>query len=187
MAKEYQFRPLKVLGGTDDPAIAYPARYALEGASQTFKAGAPLKWASGYLVTASTNPTANGTDEMIAGFALEDGHNSTAGAYEVQYLPCIPGSIAIEGNLLTTAAADYVLLATDYGAAVDLVLDGTTGYWYFITAADVYGFGRIVSFKTSELVPNSNEVVAVAGDTNARVRVEPFVRNSAFVRYSAAG
>lgn len=183
MAKEYQFRPLKVLGGTDDPGIAYPARYALEASSQTFKAGAPLQWVNGYLATCSTDPTASGTEEKIAGFALEDAHNITAGTQEVQYLPNIPGSIALEGNLLTTAAADYVLLATDYGVAVDLVLDGTTGYWYFIKAADAYSAGRVVSFKTSELVPNNNEVVAKAGDTNARVRVELFAKYSPFATY----
>lgn len=151
-----------------DAMLAVAPLYIPEGASQTFKACSPLVFSSGYLVTAS------GTVESVEAFALEDGHNGSAGAYKVKVLPAVSGVHAY-GNLLTTAAADNTLAATDLGAKVQLLYSATAGVgstpiWYFGDSASTPCF-KIVSFTPDpdHIIPNVSTIDAASGDTNARV------------------
>lgn len=169
MAKTYPIQQLKVVYPHDMSAAAV---YLPEAASQTFVAGAPVLWSSGYVATAAANPD---TDTDVIGFALEDGHNdSVAGTSKVKVMPLI-GEVYVEVNFLDSDGTDRTLAATELGNTCDLSLTTISGeaIWHADTAGAAKGALRIVSFKTTTLVPNSSEVEAVAGDTNARVLCVP--------------
>lgn len=145
--------------------------YLPEAASVSGLAGTPLVWASGY-IDETTAPC-----ESLVAFAMEDGHNSTpAGTDILKVLPAAPGSfIHLHGNLLSTAAADNVLAATDLGAKVQLDFDATAGadggpIWFLGDSASNAGL-KIVSFECDpQAIPQAQDSLkAVAGDTNARV------------------
>lgn len=147
-------------------AMDLAALYIPEGASQTFKDGAPLVFSSGLLVEAS------GTVQLVDAFALEDGHNTTGS--KIKVLPAVPGVHAY-GNLLTTGAADNVLATADLGGKVQLLYDATAGIgstpiWFFGDSSSTPAF-KIVSFTpdAEHLAPNSDVIDAANGDTNARV------------------
>ena len=99
-------KPANVRGASHD------IKSAAEGATQTFKKGAPLVNSSGYLIAATSEAAVD-----IVGFAAEDGHNSTAaGDDNCQYYPARPGDewlACVDG---TIAQAQ---LFTDYGLATD--------------------------------------------------------------------
>lgn len=147
------------------------AFYLPEKASETFKAGSPVLFSSGYIATASTGAVS------VDAFALQDAHNgATDGLYNVKVVPASVGAaLHCYGNLLTTSAADNVLAATDLGVKVQLLYGATASsssgpMWYFGDSTSTPGF-RIVSFTCDPayIPPNQNELLAVAGDTNARV------------------
>lgn len=137
-----------------------------EGASQTFKAGAPLAASSGLLVEF----VAPGTAKACA-FALSDGQNTTGATTKIiLWTP----DMEFYANVLTSSAADYVLLAADYMKAYDLA-KGTNypttsaGQWYLQnTTSDVSAC--IVELVADEVPPDERTVAPAAGDTNARVR-----------------
>lgn len=122
--------------------ISTPLFSQLEGASQTYKKGAPLVISSGYIVEAS-NPVALG--EQIVGFAAEPGHNATAGAYSALYYPAL-ANVVFEGVLEDGTNFDHVLVQTNFGKSYAIAKDTVSGAWYLnednITdiAAVVVGF-----------------------------------------------
>lgn len=123
--------------------ISTPLFSQLEGASQTYKKGAPLVInSSGYIVEAS-NPVALG--EQIVGFAAEPGHNTTAGASTALYYPALP-SVVFEGVLEDGTNFDHVLVQANFGKSYAIAKDTSSGAWYLnednITdvAAIVVGF-----------------------------------------------
>ncbi len=114
------FKPAKHLGLGSTPSIEF-----LEAATQTFKRGAPLQWASGYVSEASAD------DDEIIGIAETDAHNDTsAGTHVMRVIPALPGMVFSghlgNGSGLTT---DYTTLQTDIGAVYGIVKDGTNLGW----------------------------------------------------------
>jgi|ERR1043166_5306772 hypothetical protein len=104
-----------------------PIYGALEGASQTFKKGAPLVFnSSGYLIEAS-NPVA--TNEAIVGFATSDGNNGSAGAYGAHYIPALSNMI-FEGVLEDATNFSHALLQANLGQAYPLAKDTVSGAWF---------------------------------------------------------
>lgn len=138
----------------------------LEGASQTFPIGAPLSYSSGLLVVFVAPTTAK-----IAAFALEAGHNTTGST--VHGCLATP-EVEIEGNLLTSSAADYVLLATDNGRALDLAsnanLEGTSLPGWYIQATTSDPSVTVCNFYCDQQDPKLPAAYPTAGDTNARIR-----------------
>lgn len=168
MAKTYPIQQLKVVYPHDMSAAAV---YLPEGASQTFVAGAPVKFASGLVVTCDADPD---TDEQAIGFALEDGHNGSAGAYMVKVMPLM-ADVYVEVNYLAADGSDQTLATAVLGAKVELSKTTIGGevIWHGDPAAGGKEALRCVGFKTTTLVPNSSEVEAANGDTNARILCVP--------------
>lgn len=140
-----------------------------EAASQTFEAGSPVKFASGY-VAVWVNPG----DADIMGFAYEAGNNgSSAGDYNVKVIRALPG-LALEANFLGSSAATNVLAAADLGTEAGLVhnanLLGTgSGGWYFEDG----GTAAVIIQKfvaAPAMVTNTPNEAPAAGDSDARIR-----------------
>lgn len=168
MAKTYPKQAL-VVGFPSEAWLGYNTRYVPEAASQTFVSSSPVVFASGYISTAA-NPAS-----AIAGFSLQAAHNSTAGAYQMPVLPALNG-VVVFGNFLGSAAADNLLAAADLGVAYNLALSSTllgasSPGWYIEDGVGTAST-KITSFASDYVFPNNSEVVAVAGDTNARVQGE---------------
>ncbi len=106
-------RPAQAIG-------AHLVRQGAEGASQTFKRGAPLVYSSGYLIEATSGAALD-----IVGFALTEGHNTTAGAYNVDYVPSELCRVW-KGRLCSTS--DHALAQTDLGTAYGLAAESSR--WY---------------------------------------------------------
>ena len=165
MANTYQKGPLRVYVPSNSFLSLYEREYP-EGASQTFPVGSPLKLASG-LAVVWVNPT----DASLAAFSLTAGQNTTGATVKV--VLAMP-EVHFEANLLGSAAADYVLLATDLGTAYDLkssstLLGAASAGWYVAaTTTDVAC--RVVQFDADQPIANSTSTRPVAGDTNARIK-----------------
>jgi len=154
----------------NDAMLATVPIYLLEASSQTFLAGSPVVFSSGYMAVASDAVT------TLAGFAMEDGHNITAGTQKIKIVPCAVGNcVQLFGNFLTTAAADNVLAATDLGITAQLNYEAAGGsageaIWHFGDTQSSEGV-QVINFKSdvASLPANSSVVEPTAGDTNARV------------------
>lgn len=106
-----------------------PSRVEGEGASETFKQGAPLvNGASadeGYLIEASSDPSSG----VVIGFADEDAeNNAVAGAKKVRFTPALAGVI-FEGTLMASADVSVALAATDKFKKYGLAKNTGTGFW----------------------------------------------------------
>lgn len=154
----------------NDTHLNLTERRLPEGASQVFKAGALLSIVSG-LVVEHIDPTT----AKIAGVALDDGQNTTAGTVSSSLVLLTP-EWELYANVLTSSAADYVLLAADVGKSYDFAVEAnypSTGarQWYLQnTTTDVGGaISQLISGNPypSDQGPGD----AAIGDTNARVRV----------------
>jgi hypothetical protein len=139
----------------------------LMGTSQTFPAGAPLSFSSGLLVV-FVNPTT----AKIAAWASE----AATGVINnrLKYILATP-EVEIEANLLGSSAANYVLLATDLGTALDLAananLEGTGLPGWYIQKTTSDPAVTVCEFFSDDVVPNTAApTFPAAGDTNARVR-----------------
>lgn len=187
MAKTYPIGPLKVYV-EDDPDLSFAERHFVEAASQTFNVGAPLKLGTNGLAEWVSN-----ADAAIFAWALTKGQNSTSvPAYAIsnndQAITAAPTmlkgiladqDIIIEGNLLAASAANYVLLAADWGATKDLIKKTalyTAGGanqdgWYVQNTASAATV-QILSFGSMFTSPTTNDWGAIPGDTNAIVRVK---------------
>lgn len=139
-----------------------------EGASQTFKKGAPLVFSSGYLVVAPSAPI--DTDDAIVGFAAQDGHNdSTDGTHQMPYYVAGGPHLIFEGVLIDKVAETHALVATNLGLAYAIDVDAD-GYWYLDENNTTKPVARIV------------EIVDAIGTSNGRVR---FVYDLAGTIYTA--
>lgn len=96
-----------------------------EAASLTIKKGTPvIKDTNGRIDAAGTSPS------LIYGVALEDGHNGTAGQYNILVARLRGGDTWVIPQLEATAQNQFGLAAGDLG----VVKDATTGLWYGSTA-----------------------------------------------------
>ncbi|HBY61912.1 MAG TPA: hypothetical protein DEH78_18995 [Solibacterales bacterium] len=168
MAKTYNRLALGVRSLSDN--LSYFALATPEGASQTFKRNWPVVITSGYAVEAANPVTA------LYGFAGEDAHNAAAGAYTINVYP-VTSDLVIEANFLAASAANNVLAAADFGGSfrlakhADALGTGKAG-WYVEDTGSTTAV-KIISFRSSHVLPNSEEGEAKAGDTNARIVAKP--------------
>lgn len=125
-----------------------------EAASQTFKAGTPVIYdAAGRIAAAGAAPA------VVAGIALSDGQNGTAGQYNTVFYP-LRANEQWQITLLETLAQIQLGLST---GDVGLVKDATTGLWYASTA-DAGAQARVVDFLSG---PAGYSI----GDTKATVYI----------------
>lgn len=104
-----------------------PSYHGAEGASQTFKRGAPLVFNSaGYLVEAS-NPI--DPAEQIVGFARSNGQNGSAGANDIVYTPALP-HVIFEGVLEDGTNFLHSLAQTNVGESFNIAKDTASGAWF---------------------------------------------------------
>lgn len=172
MAKTFPTLPLRV-SVPSNSYLSLVERYAPEGATQTFPAGAPLKASSGLLIE-----WVSVADADIIGFSMNAGQNTTGATCEYVMAEAI---VELEANFLSSTATDNVLAAGDLWIARDLskgtnLLGTGVAGWYFADAA-VGGGITISEFKSDYVFPDVNDSTPAAGDTNARVkaRVTPGV------------
>jgi hypothetical protein len=88
-------RPCKAIGFASIESVS-----GLEGSTQSFLEGAPLKYSSGYIVVA--NAASTDTDTPIIGFAAEDAHNITQGTQLIRYYPALSNYV-FEGTWASDA------------------------------------------------------------------------------------
>jgi hypothetical protein len=168
MARTHQTRALDVLAPNGRYALDYLALYHPEGASQVFKIGWPLKFASGLLAE-----WVSVADGQLVGFALADGQNLASPTIPAKYVAAYP-EISIEGNLLDSSAADEVLVAADLGIEQDLIKGanllgtGVAGWYIQNTAAGAAV--KTYGLQTSYTLPTADAYQPAVGDTNARLR-----------------
>lgn len=165
MAKTYPKRGIQVFA-PNDAYLSSVSVYLPEGASQTFTGVNPIVVTSGYVVLAADPVTS------VMGICVEDGHNTTAGTYNVRVIP-VSQDVGVYANFLGNAAADNVLAAADLYLSRDFEYDAnmiTTGEggWYVEDGAASASV-KIVSFNSDIAIPNNSQSEAEAGDTNARV------------------
>lgn len=166
MAKTYPIKQLKVAYPRD---MSEAAIYLPEGASQTFVAGSPVKFSSGFIVE-NAAPNTDAANRIV-GFALEDGHNAgSAGDKHVKIMPVVDSTF-IEVNYLAANGADANLASAQLGQILHLNKNTINGkvIWHASPNTGSKESLRCVSFKTTTLIPNSPEVEAQNGDTNARI------------------
>lgn len=131
MATVKAFNSIKVAGKAHASTASTAIPKFKEAASQTFKAGAPVKVVSG-LITECIAPAAGSDAEVIVGIALQDGQNVTTKPLTT-VAPCCPcGDAVFEGILGNTADDLYALTADDgdVGKAAALAKDATNLGWY---------------------------------------------------------
>lgn len=133
---------------------ATPLYTGPEGASQTFKKGAPLIYSSGYLIIAASAPIDTG--DAIVGFSTEPGHNGSAGQYDVTYAVAGGPHVTFIGLLIDKVAESHVLAQTDLGAAYAIDVDAN-GYWYLDENNTTNPVARII------------KLIDPVGTTNGRV------------------
>jgi hypothetical protein len=132
--------------------------HGLEGTSQSWKVGAPLVNASGYLVEATTGTS--GYAGLIIGFALAPA-TGTTGA-DVEFVPALQGlcmSGTVDGTLSNSNAPGTGSVAqSGVWGGIGLQKDGASGYWYLCTTGTA-------SFIVVGLIDAASTV-------NGRVRVQ---------------
>lgn len=89
-----------------------------EAASLTAVRGEPVYLLNGYVTECGDNPTA------ILGILEEDGHNSTAGAYEVSVVLADPRNV-FEANFVSAAATVVATAQSHVGKPKDIFRDTT--------------------------------------------------------------
>ena len=136
-----------------DPRIFSAGTISIpEAASLTIKRGTPVVYDSaGRADAAATSFTS------VFGISAEDGHNGTAGQYELLVWPIKQGE-KWQVSLLE-ALAQTTLGDTNVG----FVKDSTTGYWYASTA-DAGAQARVVDYI-------KGPAGLAIGDTKAQVEI----------------
>jgi len=121
MAVESLVKQLSHFAAPGMSSVPVSTHVGIEGASQSYKAGAPLIRSSGKLVTAGNAAVAD-----IVGFAEKNATGVTDAA--VPFIPAVPG-ISFEATLENQSTGDYVLaradMFVDYGLRVT-----SGGLWY---------------------------------------------------------
>lgn len=113
------FHPRRVGGQTSIPLWNAP-----EAASLTSIKGSVMLFTAGFLTQAALQAVAG-----IAGVATTDGHNTTAGAKNMEFVPALPG-LRFEGTLNVDSTNTHILVATNLGIAYGLVIDVTNKRWF---------------------------------------------------------
>lgn len=116
-----------------------PVHHGIEGATQSFKKGAPLVYSSGKLVEA----TDAADQAAMAGMAAHTASGTTDTA--VKYVPFIPGVI-FEVTLMTGSEADFTLVQTNIGLAY-AIAKAASGAWFLDNADTTNPEFRVVGFK----------------------------------------
>ena len=117
-AKHYM-RPAKPFLGNSTPTLTAP-----EAASQSFKKGQAIKFASGKVAAAAASSRAL---VSVVGLAQEDA--SGTASTDISYVPLLPGVIyegAVNGS--ASSASKYTLKATDLGHKYGLSLKSNVTY-----------------------------------------------------------
>jgi len=136
----------KTESGNEPLVINYP-----EAASQTFVKGEFVYLSSGYVMEIGDNPTA------ILGMALDNAHNSTAGAYKVGVAVFSDNTI-LEMNKVNTSGVAQATAYSDIGKTFGIYRDTTNNMTY---AADASASPRLICIGLS----GSDQV----GDTGGRL------------------
>lgn len=102
------------------PEGKYEARFLKEGASKTFKKGALVVFASGYIAEAGADPA------LILGVSMSAGHNSAAGTDSIMVALAHDANTFVAEVKGTGAANNSA--QTDVGTAYGVVNSG--GIWY---------------------------------------------------------
>ena len=166
MAKTFAKQRISVAPGEFNSVVV---QSGLEGATQTFRRGAPLVRTAGLLVAAAS-PVAAAT---LVGWAENDAHNDAGGITEIQFSVAVPGQ-EIYANFLGAAGIDNVFAQADVGVSYDIELD-TDGHpdggelWYVLDAAGTANAALMVSLKSDVQPPDQLGSRAEVGDTNVRV------------------
>lgn len=164
MAKTYDTYGLKAIHPLQ-PLASWLRQDLPKASATTIVKGAPVKMASG-LAVEWVNPTDADIDAFTMS-AAENGKTTVEAIYAAH-------DVILELTFLGSAAADNVLAATDHHKSVDLAKGanllgtGVAGWYASDTTADVAV--KIVDFRSQYVFPTVNESIAVAGDTNARIR-----------------
>lgn len=129
-------RPSQRLGLYATPSLVGP-----EGATQTFKKGAPLIASGGYLVVAAADATSG-----IIGFAEEDAHNdAVAGTHSIGYTPALP-HVVFEAVLEDQANFNHVSAVTNRFVKYALQTDPVSLAWFLDENDTGNGVGLVVDF-----------------------------------------
>lgn len=130
------------IGGPAAGLNAHPTFSGPEAALQTFKNGALLVAAAGFIQEAGANPTA------VVGVSAEPGKNLTVAGVaqgvldgQSRFIPVLPHSV-FEMNLDKASALGYLSLQTDLGALYGVTKDAN-GIWY-IDVDKTAGNARVV-------------------------------------------
>lgn len=149
-----KMRAARTLLGLSVPVLTGP-----EGATQTFKTGAPVTASGGYLVEDTTDP------DNIVGVAIDPATGTTGTQRAVA--PWIP-SVLFEATLDNSGASPLTLAQTDLYAQYGLAKDSTTGAYYVDQA------------ETSAVACTIVEFLDPVGTSQGRVLVAPIAARSAF-------
>lgn len=112
-------RPRRPSGQTSIPVWAAP-----ESASHASSRYSLLVFASGYLDLAAADVV-----NEIAGVACSAGRNASAGVYNLEYVPALPG-MRFEGTLEDESNNNHVLAQASVGLKYAMQLDSTNDRWY---------------------------------------------------------
>jgi len=138
-----------------------------EGASQTFKAGYPVKLDSnGYVVACTVNANGLVTDTTILGIAADNAHNAAAGAYKVGVYIATDDTFFV-GNLALDDGTQYATALNDPPCGLGILVHSASGCAQFTATARSGG----------KLQPSSNPLCQYIaadkrdniGDTGGRV------------------
>lgn len=120
--------PTGILAARVEGGMDIPINHGIETASSTWKAGAPLIFASGKLAI-STAPI-DATD-MTVGFSLTNATGTTD--HDTIYVPALANVVFIGWLLATSGGASldtHVLAQTDVGTTHAIQTDSASGKWY---------------------------------------------------------
>jgi hypothetical protein len=112
----------KTESGNEPLVINYP-----EAAGQTFVKGEFVYLSGGYVTEIGDNPTA------ILGMAMDDAHNSTAGAYKVGVAVFSDNTI-LEMNKVNASGTAQATAYSDVGAVFGIYRDNTNNFVHAIAS-----------------------------------------------------
>lgn len=108
---------------------ATPTMLFYEGATQAFKAGAPVQFASGYITEIQETDGSDyivNSDDYIVGFTAEPASTTTGTLIGV--VPAMPG-VTFMANVYHATASSSVLALAQIGVTYGLIQVAKTGHW----------------------------------------------------------
>ena len=170
MAKTFPFKQMSV--NLDDDVYESGSKwtYDHEAASQTFLKKYPLETDANGQVVVWTEGAA-----LISHFAMQDATGVTNALIKAIDAPTVLALGGLEANLLVTSTAATRVYdgptdpagASDLFNAVELELDGTTGFWFF--GGVVTGHVLLWDDLTEHLFSNEDTNRAIDGDSDVRL------------------